>query len=166
MARHAAGIALESAEFLVPAGTIEARRLETHRVDMGLDRALPSCLVLDRCDQLRAKPLAALLLVDPEILDEQNRGPEMPDDAADDLAAVLQRDRDALGPLLPELLVIIGTEPGEHSLLGGPNGALDGDGWHGLAKRHVDRRFRQLRVEAALVELGDQGTLELVALVE
>src|SRR3954466_8435358 len=34
------------------------------------------------------------------------------------------------------------------------------------AERHVHRRFRQLRVEAALVELGDEGTFELVALVE
>src|SRR5262249_18409831 len=41
-------------------------------------------------------------------------------------------------------------------------------GRHGerSAERHVDCRFRQLRIEAALVELGDQGTLELVALVE
>src|SRR5438445_7791269 len=122
---------------------------------MGLDRALPSCLVLDRRDQLRPETLAALLLVDPEVLDEQNRRPEMPDDAADNLAAVFQRDRDTLELLLPELLVVIGAEPGEHSLLGGPNGALDGDGWHGLAERHVHRRFRQLRVEAALIELGD-----------
>src|SRR5947207_10461912 len=155
MARNAAGIALEGAEFLVPSGTIKTRRLETHRVDMSLDRALPSCLVLDRRDQLGPQTLAALLLVDPEILDEQNRGPDMPDDAADDLAAVLQRDRDALDRLLAEVLVVIGAEPGEHSLLGGPNGALDGDGWHDLAERHVDCRFRQLRVEAALVELGD-----------
>src|SRR3954467_7872769 len=134
MARHAAGIALEGAEFRVPLGTIEARRPETHRVAVGRDRALPSCLVLDRRDQLRTMSLAALLLVDPEILDEQNRGPEMPDDAADDLAAVLQRDRDAFDPLLAKVLVVIGAEPGEHSLLGGPNGALDGDGWHGLAE--------------------------------
>src|SRR5438105_3542877 len=139
MARHAAGIALEGAEFLVPLGTIEARRLETHRVDMGLDRALPPCLVLDRRDQLRPQTLAALLLVDPEVLDEQNRGPEMPDDTADDLAAVLQRDRNAPDLLLAKMLVVIGTEPGEHSLLGRPNGALDGDGWHGLAERHVHR---------------------------
>src|SRR4051794_30662251 len=130
MARHAAGIALDGAEFLVPAGTIKARRLETHGVDMGLDRALPSCLVLDRSDQPGANTLAALLLIDPEVLDEQNRGPEMPDDAADDLAAVLQRNRDASDLLLPEVLVVIGAESGEHSLLGRPNGALDGDGWH------------------------------------
>src|SRR5262249_5498036 len=35
-----------------------------------------------------------------------------------------------------------------------------------LAERHVDCRFRQLRLDAALIALGDQGTLELVALVE
>src|SRR4051812_10226883 len=100
---------------------------------MGLDRALPSCLVLDRRDQLGAMSLAALLLIDPEILDEQNRGPEMPDDAADDLAAVFQRDRDAPDLLLAKVLVVIGAEPGEHSLLGRPNGALDGNGGHGIS---------------------------------
>src|SRR3569623_1478751 len=130
MARYAAGITLEGTELLIPAGTIEVRRLETHRIDIGLDCAMPSCLILDRRDQLRAESLAALLLLDPEILDEQNRGPEMPDDAADALAAVLERDRDAPDLLLPEVLVVVGAEPGEHSLLGGPNGALDGDGWH------------------------------------
>src|SRR5690348_3632994 len=110
MARHAAGIALEGAELLVPAGTIEARRLETHRIDMGLDRTQPSCLVLDRRDHLGAVALAALLLVDPEILDKQNRAPELPDDATGDLAAVFQRDRNALDLLLAKFLVVIGAE--------------------------------------------------------
>src|SRR5439155_18525836 len=47
-----------------------------------------------------------------------------------------------------------------------PRVHLSGTTSQTLAERHVDRRFRQLRVEAALIELGDQRTLEVVALFE
>src|ERR1700751_1365019 len=130
MARHAARIAVNGAELLVAAGAVEARRLKTHGIDIGARRSEPTRLVLDRRDQLGAVVLAAHLLVDPEPLDEQHRGPDLPHDPADDLAAVLQRDRDALQSLRPHVLVVVTGEPGEHSLLGGPNGALDGEGGH------------------------------------
>src|SRR5947209_10918701 len=127
MARDAAGIAVNDAELLVPAGTIKFRRLETHGVHVGSDRPDPPCFVLDRRDQLRPKVLTAIFLLDPEVLNEQNRGPDLADDAADNLAAVLERDRDALQPLRPHMLMVVTAEPDEHGLLGDPNGALDGD---------------------------------------
>lgn len=61
-------------------------------------------------------------------------------------------------------------ENSQRRFIEGPRGMGPGfrrdDITEGSAKRHVDCRFRQLRVEAALIELGDQRTLELVALVE
>src|SRR5947208_8089848 len=51
-------------------------------------------------------------------------------------------------PDLPLLLVVIAS------------GAVP----YRLAQRHVDGRLRQLSVKAALIELGDEGSLEFVAL--
>src|SRR5215468_5097039 len=146
MARHAAWIAVNGAEFFVAASAVEARRLKTHRVEIRPGRPDLSRLILDRRDQLCAVVLAAEFLLDPEELDEQNLRPDLTDDAADDLAALFQGNREALVLLLSHPLIVVANEPGEHRFLGRPNAALGGDGWHGSAERHVDRRFRQLRI--------------------
>src|SRR5690242_6771055 len=96
MAGDAGGIAVDGAELLVAATAVEARCLETHRVEIGTGRPELPRLVLDRRDQLRAVILAAKFLLDPEELDEQNRGPDLTDDSADDLAALFQGNREAL----------------------------------------------------------------------
>src|SRR5262249_56680277 len=101
MARHALRIALDRAEFLVAAIAVEARRLKAHRIHIRPLRPELPCFILERLDQLRAKVLAAILLLDPEQLDEQHRGPDLANNSADDLAALAQRHREALVFLLP-----------------------------------------------------------------
>src|ERR1700730_12978595 len=107
MTGNFARITLDRTVFPVAAGAIEARRLEAHRVDVGVRRAEAPRLVLDRLDQLRPVVLAAQLLLDPEQLDEQNGGPDLSDDAADDLVSLTQRDGKALVLLLSHLLGVV-----------------------------------------------------------
>src|ERR1700755_3306494 len=100
-------ITLDRTEFPVAAGAIEARRLEAHRVDVGVRRSIAPRLVLDRLDQFRPVVLAPQLLLDPEQLDEQNRGPDFSDDAADHLVSFTQGDGEALVLLLAHLLGVV-----------------------------------------------------------
>src|SRR3954452_15080908 len=125
MARHAARIALDRAELLIAAGAIESRRLEAHRVDIGPRRAEPFRFVFDGRDQLRSKAFAAHGAIHPEQLDVEHRGPELSNDAADDLVAVTERHSDALVALLAHLLRVISAKPAEHHLPGRTNDALD-----------------------------------------
>src|ERR1700759_2693606 len=161
-----ARITLDRTELLVAAGAVEARRLKAHRVYVGLSRAEAPRLIFDRLDQPRPVVLAPQLLLDPEELDEQHRGPDLSDDAADDLVPLTQGNGEALVLLLPHLLGIVTDQSVEHRLLGLSDGALDGDFRHGLAQRHIDRGFRELCIEAALIEFRHQRPLQLVALVE
>src|ERR1700761_2394812 len=146
MARDAAGISLDRTEFLVPGFAIEPRSLEAHRVDIGASRAEAPRFILDFLDELRAKTLAAKAAVQPEKLDEQNRDPDFPDNAADDVVLLTQRDRKPLVFLLAHLLVIVADQSVKHRLLCLSDGTLDGDRRHALAQRDIDRGFRQLRV--------------------
>src|ERR1700759_4940121 len=166
MTGDVARITLDRTVFLVAAGAIEARRLEAHRVDVGVRRPEAPRLVLDRLDQLRPVILAPQLLLNPEQLDEQDSGPEFSDDTPDDLVSLTQGDGKALVLLLPHLLGVVTDQSVEHRLLGLSNGALDGDFRHGLAQRHIDRGFREFGIEAALIEFRHQRPLQLVALVE
>src|SRR5579871_4154904 len=96
MTGDVARIALDRTELSVAAGAIEARRLEAHRVDVGVRRTEATRLVLDRLDQRRPVVLAAQFPLDPEQLDEQHRGPDFSDDASDDLVSLTQGDGEAL----------------------------------------------------------------------
>src|SRR5712692_7959920 len=107
MARHAARITLDRTELFVAARTIKARRLKAHRVEIGPRGPETSRFILDCRDQLGAKILAAILLLHPEELDEQHRGPDFAYNPADDLAALAQRDGKALVFLLPHLLGVV-----------------------------------------------------------
>ena len=71
MARHAVGITFDRAELFIAAGSVEARRLKTHRIDIRPDRSELPRLVLDRLHQLRAEVLAAIFPLDPEELDRR-----------------------------------------------------------------------------------------------
>src|SRR5438552_5859860 len=145
MARHAARITLDRTELLVAARTITARRLKAHRVQIGPRGPKTSRFILDRLDQLGTKILAAILLFHPEELDEQHRGPDFAYNPADDLAAFAQRDGKTLVFLFPHLFGVVTDQPAEHRLLGLTNGALDGNGRHRSAQRHVHRGFGELR---------------------
>src|SRR5690349_11001630 len=159
MTGDAAGIIPDRTEFLVTASAIEARRLEAHRVDVRPRRSEAPRLVLDRLDQLRPVVLAAQTLLYPEQLYEQNRGPDLSDDAAGNPVPLTQGNSDALVFLLPHLLIVVADQTAEHRLLGLSDGAFDGNRRHRLAQRHVDRGLRELHIEAALVELGHQRAL-------
>src|SRR5512134_3271240 len=137
MSRDAAGIAFDRTEFLVTASAVEPRRLKTHRVEIGPRGPKLSCLVFNRPYQFRPVVLPAKLLLHPEQLDEQHRGPDFADNPADDLVALAQRDGEALVLLLPHLFGVVTDQSAEHRLLGFSNGALDGNFRHGLAERHV-----------------------------
>src|ERR1700759_2912144 len=113
-----AGITLDRTELPVAAGTIKARRLEAHGVHIRMRRPKAPRLALDRLDQLRSVILAAQCLLDPEELDEQNRGPDFSDDAPDDPVSLTQGDGEALVLLLPHLLGVVGDQSVEHRLLG------------------------------------------------
>src|SRR5258708_18337941 len=104
MPRDAFRITVDRTEFLVAAGAIEARRLKTHRVDIGPPGPEPSRFVLNCLDQLRTEVLPAKFLLHPEQLDEQHRGPDLAHNPADDLVAFAQRDGEALVLLLLHLL--------------------------------------------------------------
>src|SRR3982751_4312951 len=134
MSRDAAGIAFDRTESLVAAGAVKARRLKTHRVQIGPRGPKLSCLVFNRLDQPRPVVLAAEFLLDPEELDKQHRGPDFADNPADDPVALAQRDCEALVFLLPHLFGVVTDQPAEHRLLGFSNGALDGNFRHGLAE--------------------------------
>src|SRR5262245_30383917 len=110
MARHALRIAFTKAELLVAAIAVEARRLEAHRIHIRPRRSEFPRFVLERLDQRGAKILAAIFLLDPEQLDEQHGGPDLADNAAYDLAALAQRDGEALVFLLPHLLGVVRSE--------------------------------------------------------
>src|SRR4051812_975215 len=107
MARHAVRITFHRTEFLVAATTIKARRLEAHRIQIGTRGPETSRFILDRLDQLGAKILAAIFLLDPEELDEQHLGPDFADNPADDLAALAQRDGKTFVFLLPHLFGVV-----------------------------------------------------------
>src|SRR5258707_15293055 len=139
MARHAFRITFDRTEFLIPASAVETRRLKTHRIEIGPRGPKPLRFVFNRLDQPCPIVLAAKALLHPEQLYEQHRGPDFAYNPADDLVAFAQRDREALVFLLAHLLVVVADKSAEHRLLGLSNGALDGDGRHGLAERHVDR---------------------------
>src|SRR5437762_10484668 len=96
MARHAFRVALDRAEFLVAAIAVEARRLKAHRIHIRPRRSELPRFVLKCLDQVGAVVLATKLLLDPEQLNEQHRGPDLADNAAFDLAALAQRDGKAL----------------------------------------------------------------------
>src|SRR5216683_7818476 len=166
MARNAARIAFDRTEFLITGCAVEAGRLKTHRVQIGPRGPKAPGFVFNRLYQLCSVVLATKLLLHPEQLYEQHRGPDLPDNSADDLVAVSQRDGEALVFLLAHLLGVVAEEPAEHRLLGLSDGALDRNGRHRLAQRHVHRALGQLRVEAALIELSYQGPLQLIAFVE
>src|SRR5579872_1275303 len=166
MTRDAIRITFDRTEFPVPAGTIKARGLEAHRIDIGVGRAEIPRLALDRLDQLRSKTLAAKPLLQPEKLDEQHRGPDFADNASGDRISVTKRDGKPLVFLPAHFLGVVTDQTVEHRLLRLADRALDRDLWHELAQRHIDGGFRKLRVEAALIEFGNQGPLQLVALVE
>src|SRR5215475_15145113 len=104
MARHALRIAFNKAVLLVAAIAVEARRLKAHRIHIRPRRSEFPRFVLERLDQRGAKILAAIFLLDPEQLDEQHGGPDLADNAPDDLAALAERHRKALVLLLSHLL--------------------------------------------------------------
>src|SRR5947208_14931989 len=107
MARHAFRVAFDRAEFFVAAIAVEARPLKAHRIHIRPRRSELPRFVLECLDQVRAKILAAIFLLDPEQLDEQYRDPDLADNAAYDLAALAQRHRKALVFLLPHLFGIV-----------------------------------------------------------
>src|ERR1700744_3615829 len=166
MARDAARISLDRTELLVPGFAIKPRRLEAHRVDIGVSRPEAPRLILDFPDELRAKTLAAKAALQPEKLDEQNCGPDFSNNAADNVVLLTQRDGKPLVFLLAHLLVVVTDQSVKHRFLCLSDGALDGDRRHALAQRNIDRGFRQLRVEAALIEFSHQRPFQFVALVE
>src|SRR5215218_5669195 len=122
MARYALRITFDRTEFLVAAVAVEARRLKTHRIEIGPGSPKTLRFVLNRLDQLRSVILAAKLLLHPEQLNEQHRGPDFADNPADDPVAVAQRDGEALVFLLAHLLGVVTDQSAEHRLLGLSNG--------------------------------------------
>src|SRR3954463_5658634 len=81
-------ITLDRTEFVIAAGAVEARRLKTHRIQIGSRGPKLSCLVFNRLDQPRPVVLAAEFLLHPEELDKQHRGPDLADNPANDLVAL------------------------------------------------------------------------------
>src|SRR5215471_18156714 len=114
MARYAVRVTIDRTELAVAAGPVEARRLEAHRVHIRPCRPQPSRFILDRLHQLRPVVLAAQLLLDPEPLNEQHRGPKLADNPADDLVALAQGNRETLVSLLAQLLRVVPDQPAEH----------------------------------------------------
>src|ERR1700760_3952911 len=110
MTGNFARVTFDRTVFPVAAGAIEARRLETHRVDVGVRRPEAPRLVLDRLDQPRPVVLAPQFLLDPEQLDEQNRCPDFSDDASDGFATLAQGDGKALVLLLAHLLGVVSDQ--------------------------------------------------------
>src|SRR4029077_2582893 len=133
-----APINTDRSEIPVAAGTGKDPRPKNHRVNIGSRGPQTTRLILDCPDQLRSIVLAAQRLLDPEQLDEQHAGPNFPDNPADDLAALAQRNRETLVLLFSHFFVVVTDKPAEHRLLGVSDGALDGNRRHGLAQRDVD----------------------------
>src|SRR5205823_11931307 len=135
---------------------VEARSLDAHGVEVGSHCAEAPGLLLDPFDQRRPVALAAKPLLDPEELDEQLGHPDLADNSADDRLMVTQRDGEAAIFLLPHLFGVVANEAAKDRALGLSNRVLDGNRRHASAQRDVHRGFRELAIEAALIEFSDQ----------
>src|SRR5439155_17141675 len=144
----------------------EARSLDAHGVEIGSHCAKAPGLLLDPFDQRRPVALAAKPLLDPEELDEQHGHPDLADNSADYRLIVTQRDGEAAIFLLAHFFGVVANETAKDRPLGLSNRALDGNRRHASAHRHVYRGFRELGIEAALIEFSDQRPLQFVAVVE
>src|SRR5206468_1254628 len=124
---HAAGIAIDRTERLIPARSVEARSLDAHGVEIGPHCAKAPGLRLDPFDQRRPVALAAKPLLDPEELDEQHGHPDLADNSADYRPIVTQRDVQAAIFLLDYLFGVVATETAKDRPLVLSNRALDGN---------------------------------------